>query len=292
VTPGASFSQRRLIPPVLLGLGLITALALAGLGGGASYSRILSCAATGGHAGVLPDSRSIGSENRLYSPPDGARVIAAAVDGVSCAVRFNVYARPGGLTNRSEISRPQVLWRSGQTKWYALSLLLGRRHPWPGRGGWMIVTQFFAEDVHHGLSGGSPPVAIEVTSSGHLVLDIRGGRKVAPTAAAPLSAEYDLGTATSGVWHDLLLRVTWSTDAAGRVEAWQRTRGQRFTRTPQVDARGPNVLTVAGDVLPVYAEVGIYRSSARFPQVTYFGGLGAFASRRGADAFLERPAHR
>jgi hypothetical protein len=81
------------------------------------------------------------------------------------------------------------------------------------------------------------------------------------------------------VWHRLLIHAQWSTGDDGLVEVWHSQGNSPFSVTPQVSAPGPNVLTVAGDVLPVFAETGIYRSQSAATQIVYYAGLTAEATQ-------------
>jgi hypothetical protein len=111
-------------------------------------------------------------------------------------------------------------------------------------------------------------VDIAVTPSGALVADVRGGSKASSLAAAPHDTEYLIARAAPGVWHTVLLHIEWETGDDGLTQIWHRRANGSFSRLPQVSARGPNVLTVAGDVLPVYAETGLYRSRASTVQTS------------------------
>ncbi len=77
-----------------------------------------------------------------------------------CSIRIQVH--PGDLdrhddVDRDEITGTQTTWRAGQSVWYSLSFMLGRNHPYPNPDGWMLVDQFFAQDLTRDISGGSHP---------------------------------------------------------------------------------------------------------------------------------------
>jgi hypothetical protein len=205
-----------------------------------------------------------------------------------CAIRIEVTPRDVSSvrTDRVEMSGPHTRWYEGQSVWYAMSFELARGSPFPPRGGWMVVHQFFAQDLSHGLSGGSPPVAIEITPTQHILVHVRAGRKAAAAAVASRDGGYLLGRLRPGAWNDLLLHIGWSANDDGFVEVWRGTRARTFSVRPQLAVAGPDLLTVAGDVLPVYAETGIYRSRAPSTQVVFFGGLWARQTREGAQAFF------
>ena len=69
------------------------------------------------------------------------------------------------------------------------------------------------------------------------------------------------------------------------MEIWSRDAGSAWPAQP-VEAPGINVFTVAGDVLPVYSEVGIYRSRTAQTQVLYNAGLWARPTRVEAEQFF------
>ncbi len=209
-----------------------------------------------------------------------------------CAIavtdRGSDYVGTTEKTNRTEVSAPHKAWRNGESVWYALSFRMTADSPLPRLGAWMVVDQFFAQDLAARISGGSPPVSIEITSSGQVRLHIRAGAKSGPLAEAPLNHSYWLSAVNRGSWHDLLMHVIWSTGVNGLVKVWQRTAAGAFPLDPQALVPGPNLLTVAGDVLPVYAETGIYRSSASTVQTVDFGGLWARPSRAEAERFFSQ----
>ncbi len=153
--------------------------------------------------------------------------------------------------------------------------MLSSQNPYPPPGGWLVIDQFFAEDIPGDVSGGSPPVALEVTPGGYVDLDVRGGAKASASAVDPRDDEYPISQATPGQWQSLLLHVHWSTGSGGLVQVWNRGADGSPTSAPAVSATGPNVLTVGGDVLPVYAETGIYRSHTSSTQVVYYNGVAA-----------------
>ena len=146
----------------------------------------------------------------------------------------------------------------------------------------MLVHEFFAQDIPAGISGGSPPFAIEITPAGKIIVHVRGGVKASPDNAAPRDRQAYVALATPGVWHSLLIHIKWSTSSNGLVEVWHRQGGHPFPHTPQAYVTGPDVLTVAGDVLPVYAATGIYRSHTTTDQVAYYAGLTAGPTRTSA----------
>lgn len=129
-------------------------------------------------------------------------------------------------------------------------------------------------------------MAIEITPTQHILVHVRAGRKAAAAAVASRDGGYVLGRLRPGAWNDLLLHIRWSANDDGFVDAWLRTRTRAFSSGPQLAMTGPDLLTVAGDVLPVYAETGIYRSRAPSTQVVFFGGLWARQTREDAQAFF------
>ena len=69
---------------------------------------------------------------------------------------------------------------------------------------WLVIDQFFAEDIPgHASLGGSPPVALEVTPGGYVDLDVRGGAKASASAVDPRDDEYPISQATPGQWQSL-----------------------------------------------------------------------------------------
>ncbi|MGA9875031.1 MAG: heparin lyase I family protein [Solirubrobacteraceae bacterium] len=205
-----------------------------------------------------------------------------------CAMRFEVHEGDvdSNQTDRAEVAGNRLLWSSGEEVWYSMSFMLTPEDPLPSAGQWMLVDQFFAQDAQEQTSGGSPPLALEVTSSKQVRVFIRGGAKASPDDRVSRENSYLLAAAEPGIWHEVLLHVRWSTEANGMVEAWQRTANGSFTSAPQVSASGPNILTVAGHVLPVYVETGIYRSRSAATQVVYYGGVWARPWRSEAEAFF------
>jgi hypothetical protein len=208
-----------------------------------------------------------------------------------CAIR--VEAREGDFdsnaTDRAEISGTHTVWSAGQEVWYSMSFMLAAGSPMPPSSGWMLVHQFYAQDRTRWISGGSPPLSLEVQTPGGIYLKVRGGAKASEGTNAPRNSQYRLGEAAPGTWHELLFHVRWSVGSEGLVEVWQRQTGQPFSSSPEVVATGPNVLTVAGDVLPVYAETGVYRSRVSTAQVVDYGGLWARPTRVAAEGFFPQP---
>jgi len=223
-----------------------------------------------------------------------SRVMAVTSPGgrPGCAIRVEIHQGDidHGGSDRDEFTATGTLWRNGQDVWYAMSFMLDRSSPLPPAGVWMLVHQFFAQDIPAGVSGGSPPLAVEVTHAGAILIDVRGGSKASAYDRAPRDSGYWLSDATPGTWHDLIFHVRWSTGSDGLVEVWQRQPNGAFSAAPQVSAPGPNVLTVAGHVLPVYAETGAYRSTTSVVQTVYHGGLWAAATRTAVQAALTAQA--
>jgi hypothetical protein len=210
---------------------------------------------------------------------------------ISVTVRQGDFTRTSAKTNRTEFAAPHTLWYSGESVWYALSFELAPGSPLPRAGGWMLVDQFFAQNIPAGISGGSPPLSFEITSNGQIRMHVRGGAKSRGAESAPRNNSYFISPVRRGVWHDLLIHVRWSTTDSGLVGVWQRASNGAFTTAPLVSVGGPNVLTVSGSVLPVYAETGIYRSASPQDQTVDYGGLWARADRAEAEAFFsENPA--
>lgn len=210
---------------------------------------------------------------------------------ISVTVRQGDFMRTSAKTNRTEFAAPHTLWYSGESVWYALSFELTAGSPLPRAGGWMLVDQFFAQNVAGGISGGSPPLSFEITPKGQIRMHVRGGAKSKGAESAPRNNSYFISPVRRGVWHDLLIHVRWSTTDSGLVGLWQRASNGAFATAPQVSVGGPNVLTVSGSVLPVYAETGIYRSTSPQDQTVDYGGLWARADRAEAEAFFsENPA--
>jgi hypothetical protein len=238
------------------------------------------------------DASKLGSFNQLLLQAPAR--LQATVDpywSSGCAMRIEVHEgdMDSSPTDRAEVAGNRVQWSSGQEVWYAMSFMLDPASALPSTGQWMLVDQFFAQDMTTRASGGSPPLAFEITPTKQARVYIRGGAKTSAAARAPRENSYFLAPASPGSWHELLVHAKWSTEADGRVEVWQRTPNGEFTSSPQVSASGPDILTVAGDVLPVYAETGIYRSRSAATQVVYYGGLWARPARAEAESFF--PSH-
>jgi Polysaccharide lyase len=235
-------------------------------------------------------SSELGSYTTLH-PQDPSRVQAATSPRRlgTCSARVEVQSGDvdTNQTDRTEYTGPHTLWHNGDDVWYAYSFLLPSDSPLPAIGEWMCVHQFFAQDIPNNVSGGSPPLAVEITTGGSVLIHVRGGVKASAGQTAPRNDSYRLADASRGVWHDLLFHVHWSTGSDGLVQVWHSSPGVPFPSTPQVTATGVNLPTVAGDILPVYAETGIYRSRVAFPQVVYQGGLWARTNRPDAEAFFD-----
>ena len=244
------------------------------------------CRSTSGYGDLT--AKQLGSYNHLLvRAPDRLQAVTDPILMGTCTIRINI--KPGdvggGQTDRAEITGTRTLWRNGDDVWYLLSFMLGPTNPLPAPGGWMLVDQFFAQDSQNHVSGGSPPFAVEVVPAGGIDVDVRGGAKASESDPAPRINEYHVAPATPGVWHSLLIHIKWSTANDGLVEVWHRQGTRPFPSAPQVSARGPNLLTVAGDVLPVYAETGIYRSRTTTDQTVYYAGLFAEPTRSAALKF-------
>jgi hypothetical protein len=65
--------------------------------------------------------------------------------------------------------------------------------------------------------GDQPPLGI-VWDAGDYAVHVHGG-----VSTAPSTAKFDLGPAQVGVWNDFIVRVHWSSTAAGSLDVWQRT---------------------------------------------------------------------
>jgi hypothetical protein len=235
------------------------------------------------------EAGKLGSYDKLLiqAPERLQATVDPSWDG-RCAMRFEVHQGDvdSNQTDRAEVAGNRLLWSSGEEVWYSISFMLTPEDPLPSAGQWMLVDQFFAQDTQEQTSGGSPPLALEVTSSKQVRVFIRGGAKASADDRVSRENSYLLAPADPGTWHEVLLHVRWSTEANGMVEAWQRTANGSFTSEPQVSAPGPNILTVAGHVLPVYVETGIYRSRSAATQVVYYGGVWARPWRGEAEAFF------
>lgn len=231
----------------------------------------------------------LGSYDKLLiQAPERLQATVAPSWNGHCAMRFEVHQGDvdSNQTDRAEVAGNRLVWNSGEEVWYSLSFMLTPEDPLPSTGQWMLVDQFFAQDARDQISGGSPPLALEVTATKQVRIFVRGGAKASADDRVARENSYLLAPASEGVWHEVLIHVRWSTEANGLVEAWQRTPNGSFTSEPQVSANGPNILTVAGHVLPVYVETGIYRSRSAATQVVYYGGVWARPQRSEAEAFF------
>ena len=234
------------------------------------------CTAPDG-AGNLTASE-LGSYNYLLTKaPDRLQgTTSPSFDG-HCSMQITVHQGDGSSSgdDRDEITGTHTLWRNGEDVWYALAFYPAS-FPNPPAGGWEVIHQFFAQDLANGgISGGSPPLAVEVSTSGELQLDVRGGAKSSAGAAAPRRNTYDIAPIAVGQWNTLLIHARWSTGSDGDIQVYYRKGTGAFPSSPQVDAPGVNVYTVAGDVLPVYAETGVYRSTTPQTQTMDYGVLAA-----------------
>ena len=229
--------------------------------------------------------------------PDRLQLVTSPVRRGSYSLRVEV--RSGdvdkGKTDRCEVSCARHgSWQNGDEVWYALSVYLPEGFPLPAT--WSLFHQFFADDCA-GHTGGSPPLALDVTPSGQTCLTVRGGVKNSAYDRAPREVGYKLGPVAYGKWDDYLLHVRWSTGGDGLVELWRREAGQPWPKDPTARDTGMNVFTVAGVVLPVYAETGYYRGRQPETAVLYHAGLWARPTRETAEEFFappvaQRPADR
>ncbi len=289
---GSSHRPRATILLVIVGLALIAASYL-GSGSSRDFSPAASfvgdCRSPTG-VGDLAVSQLGSYNHELIQAPDRLQAVRAPTFAGSCSIRVQV--DPGDIdsnqTDRAEITGTSTRWHNGEDVWYSLVFMLARGDPLPPMGGWMLVHQFFAQDPVRDVEGGAPPFAIEITSSGEIAADVRGGVKPTAYAPAPRDSVYYIARAPAGVWQILLIHIKWSTGPHGLVNIWYSRAGRPFTATPQVSTSGPNVLTVDGDVLPVYAETGIYRSRMNAIQTVYYAGLTAKPTRRATVAFWAR----
>lgn len=142
------------------------------------------------------------------------------------------------------------------------------------------------------ISGGSPALALELSSDGsQIIVHVRGGDK--PNSqydASPTNVSKLLTPPTKGVWHDFLIHAKWSTGTDGLIEVFWRQAGGQFPATPQVSVSGPNVTSVQGHALPMYAETGIYSDTGAATLVGYHGGLLGAHTRQDAEAFWQQAA--
>ena len=169
--------------------------------------------------------------------------------------------------------------RPEQNRVVGLSVRIPRHRPIrPLRGGWLLVDQLFAQDLGR-VSGGSPPFAIEVSPSGRFRAHVRGGSKNDAYAPAPYEAAGNLGRAKPGVSFDFLIRLRFSVNSDGVCKVWMRRSRRRWRSSPTWSYHGVNVLTVAGDSLPVYIETGLYRSTRSATQVLFYRASAAAPSR-------------
>jgi hypothetical protein len=141
---------------------------------------------------------------------DRIAVIASPVHQGSRAAKFTV--RYGDLHSNGE--RAEVLYnptggeaREGEERWYKWWTMFDASYP--SHPAWQLFTQW-----HHSGSSGSPPVEFLVNGE-----EIRFSTRECGSCTATVRV-LD-ATLDRGVWHEFILHVKWSSDAAvGFVEVW------------------------------------------------------------------------
>ncbi len=172
--------------------------------------------------------------------------------GRYCA-KFTV--RPGdvaGTGNRSEVYRKHTAYWGTET-YYAWSFMLPTDYQDCGGSDWEVIGQF--HDLPDFVTGENyelyppthPPVSL-VHYKGTLYLTIN----------APFNKECRVvgREVVKGVWHDIVLRIYWSPNWDGYIEAWYD--GEHFTPFNGSDylVHRPNMNNKAGN----YLKIGLYRS--------------------------------
>ncbi len=266
-----SIDRRRLISVVIGVLGVLLLCApSAAQGEPATFAGFCNAAT----AGPLSISETSGFTSQLIATPDRVEAVTSPSFGGRCSMQITAESGDlGGDTDRDEIAAPHALWHDGDDVWYTLAFMLGP-DPLPQPGGWLLVHQFFAQDIANDVSGGSPPLDVELTSEGDIAVTVRGGVKDSASAAAPENTELDIAPATSGVWHVLMIHVVWSTSSNGEVQVWHSVDGESFMLYPK-HPRLARTYTRSAATPARVSETGIYRSHTSSTQYVDYGGLTA-----------------
>lgn len=191
-------------------------------------------------------------------------------------------------SNENVATGPDMYQRIGDEMWYGLAVRFDGNYPVaPPGGGWLLLQQWFAQNITLGVSGGSPPLALEVYTNGQFRIEVRGGAKATAGDTAPETTVGDIGLATTGVPHFFLFHVKWSDTSSGLVEVWHRAGGQVFPDTPQFSHTGINMLTVGGTQLDTYLQTCLYRSTRAETQAMEVGVSVAQPSRQKVEEALD-----
>jgi polysaccharide lyase-like protein len=223
----------------------------------------------------------------LEQSPDRLQIVTAPLRRGNFTLKLTLNQgdyEHNGVSERCELAANAVTYEPGDEFWVAMSIYLDPSFPIPAREGWAVFHQFYGET--DGQSTGSPPIALELTSSGNFALTVRGGAKESAGSAAPKEVSKPFARVTRREWHDFLLHVRLATTSAGLVEVWHRIAGEAFAAAPNARVPGTNVLTVDGVDQKVYPETGYYRSTDPRQAVLYSGGLWIRATRSQAAAYF------
>ena len=204
--------------------------------------------------------------------------------------RFELPA--AGTNNACELLRGRTI--AMDDEWYSMEVRFPSDWREPSPTGWgMSLAQFNYERIW------GAPLGIQAHSN-HVGLNLNSGLCVPITAGNP-SCQYSSGIAgnvpsqdilpssdfSTGVWHQLLIHIKWTTGNDGVVEGFHRLRGQTgWTRT--VRFSGYPTLQRTSTFTPVASDrtvdkIGAYRGEAAFPLSVWQGSFCQTASRAAAE---------
>jgi len=232
-------------------------------------------------AGLLTQPQAADYTFVLDGTPDSRMQLVTSPlrrTGTTFAVKVTV---PSGAP-RAENSATHVLYTPGMEFWAAWSIYLDPS--WTPPVSFALFHQFFGETG--GQSTGSPPFALEITTSSNFELRVRGGSKASAGASAPKDVGHTIAAVSTGVWHDFLAHIRLAKDSTGLVEVYHRIMGGSFPGSPSATDTGVNVLTVAGIDQNVYPESGYYRASDPNQIILYTAGMWIRSTRVAAEAFF------
>jgi len=236
-------------------------------------------AATG--TGLLTQPQAADYTFILDGTPDTRmQIVTTPKRRTAATFSVKVTVAPGG--DRAENSATHVLYTPGMEFWAAWSIYLDPT--WTPPVGFALFHQFFGETG--GQSTGSPPFALEITTSSNFELRVRGGAKANAGASAPKDVGHTIAAVSTGVWHDFLAHIRLAKDSSGLIELYHRIQGDNWPGTPSATDTGINVLTVAGIDQNVYPESGYYRSADPNQIILYTAGMWVRSSRSEAEVFF------
>lgn len=209
---------------------------------------------------------------RAVAVPGDVEIVRSVHRETAYAAKITLHPgdRPTATNERAELlaSRGDADGVSGASVWYGWSILFPSGFtPAPG---FNIFTQWLgARDSPDCAQYRSPNIALKTivtssTTAPTYVFKVQGG----PASCFATRRVYPVGTLARGVWHDFVLHVVWSSDAAkGLVSIW-------------VDGRwivqNVHEPTLWAGSRGVFLKQGVYRRPARTVETVYLA-----ATKRG-----------